>query len=442
MVLRRTFDEDAWTDRTFAALAEQQSLDPRERAFSQRLSYGTVQQAKRLDHVIGVVGKRPLRKIDPPVLNALRLGMYELLVLSQRTGEDGELLGSSSAHAAVDQAVEIVRGVMGERAVAFTNAVLRRAQVDGHRILAQLDPADDGDLATLLSMPEWLVTRVRASHGETGIEALRAQNEPHPGTTFRVNAHAVDPAGPELADAMRDVGVSFTTPTLDGAVVTPNAITVEGSTGALGPLIDAGTIVPQSLASQLVSATLDPQPGERVLDMCAAPGGKTTDIAARVGDTGYVAAIELHEHRADSIRALARRTGTTDIIEVIVADATTLDAADFGGGPFDRVLLDAPCTGTGVLGARPDARWKRTEEGVAELVALQRELLAVAARMVRPGGVVVYSTCSILADEDEQIADNAPSALIPDGAPRRTWPHEHGTEGFFIARFTRAEEES
>jgi 16S rRNA (cytosine967-C5)-methyltransferase len=419
LVLRRTFEEDAWTDRAFGAVAEQLELDPRERAFAQRLAYGTVQQAKRLDHVIGVLGKRPLRKIDPPVLHALRIGIYELLELQQATGPDGERLGSSSAHAAVDQAVELVRGVVGERAVAFTNAILRRAQVDGANILDGLDASKDDELAILLSMPDWLVARARAAHGEQGIDALRAQNEPTP-ATFR------DTTTGELLE-------------------------VDGSTGHLADRVARGELVAQSRASQLVATALDPQPGERILDMCAAPGGKSTHLAALMGNEGEIVAVELHEHRADSIRELARRTHTDSIIDVRVADAPTLDPAELG--TFDRVLLDAPCTGTGVLAARPDSRWKRSEESLAELVLLQEHLLQAAARMLRPGGVLVYSTCSILREEDEQLVAERPDDLEPDALPpnfapllldgsthaARTWPQRDGTDGFFIARFRRGE---
>lgn len=450
LVVRRTFDEDAWTDRAFTGVVEQLGLDadPRERAFAQRLAYGVVQQAKRLDHVIATLGKRPLHKLDPPVLHALRIGVYELLELQQATGPDGERLGSSSAHAAVDQAVELVRGVVGERATAFTNAILRRAQVDGAGILARLDPTDEADLATMLSMPQWLLARARASHGQDGVDALAAQNEAT-GTSFRVNPlggtdlHSVD-----AGDRLTALGVELATPLL-GRAAAPHALEITGPTAALSPLVEDGTLVPQSLASQLVATALDPQPGDRVLDMCAAPGGKATHLATLVGPDGEVVAVDLHEHRADSIRALAERTHTADVIRVQVADATDLDPSMHG--TFDRVLLDAPCSGTGVLAARPDSRWKRTEEGIGELVALQTRLLAAAATLVKPGGVVVYSTCSILREEDEAIAEAAPATLVPDALPEvleqvatssntaRTWPQRDHTDGFFIARFRRVE---
>jgi 16S rRNA (cytosine967-C5)-methyltransferase len=407
-VLHRTFDEDAWTDRAFAGVVEQRGLneDLRERAFAQQLAYGAVQHARQLDHVIATLGKRPLRKLDPPVLHALRIGTYELLHLQQATDEDGRRLGSSSAHAAVDQAVELVRGVVGERAVAFTNAILRRAQVDGQAILDGLDPADDEDLATQLSMPTWLVRRARAAHGDDGVAALAAQNTPH-------------------AAAFRDRASG-------------EPLVVEGSTAHLAERIDRGELLPQSLASQQVVRILDPQPGERLLDMCAAPGGKATHAASLLRGEGALVAIELHPHRADSIRALARRVGVDEMVDVRVADATLLDPAEIGA--FDRVLVDAPCTGTGVLAARPDARWKRTEEALDELVDLQRRLLAAAATLVKPGGTVVYSTCSILREEDEDVVAGRPATLeLLD--EHRTWPHRDDTDGFYVARMRRTDDD-
>lgn len=373
--------------------------DPRERAFAQQLSFGTVQCARRLDYVIGSLGKRPLRKLDPQVLHALRIGVFELLELQQATDEDGRRLGSTSAHAAIDQAVEIVRGSIGERAVAFTNAVLRRAQVDGQSIIDGLDPSDDDDLATILSMPQWLVKQVKGSHGDKGIEALRAMNEPRL-SAFRERS-------------------------------TGEAIVVEGNTAHLSERIEQGEIVPQSLASQLVVHKLDPRPGERILDMCAAPGGKTTFIADLVGADGHVIGVELHEHRARSIKALATRLGLLDRIEVRVGDAVRLDAETLGG-VFDRVLLDAPCSGTGVLGVRPDARWKRTEEAVRELVILQGKLLDRAATLVRVGGILVYATCSILVEENESLIATRPECLELL-SEHRTWPQDDDTDGFYIA---------
>lgn len=461
--VRRTFDEEAWTDRAFTAEVEAAGLDDRDRRFAQRLAFGTVQRARTLDLVIATLGRRPLARLDPPVLHALRLGMYELLVLR----DDG-----SSAHAAVDQAVELVRGVVGERATAFTNAVLRRAQVDGVGILRSLDPTDDDDLAVLLSMPTWLVTRARAALGSEGIAALAAQNAPgefrslldgtvdlrpggaRTGTSFRVNRVHRD-AG-QLAEALAVAGLTDQIV----AAAAPHdhldeALVLEGATRGASTLVDDGLLVPQSLASMHVARALGVAPGNRVADLCAAPGGKATHLAELVGEAGQVLACDLHEHRVDSVRALAQRLGLADRVEVRAGDAREVD--DAHRGAFDAVLLDAPCTGSGVLDRRPDARWRRSEEGLAELTVLQTELLRAAATMLRPGARLVYSTCSLLPEEGEAIIDAALAdpalglepAPLPDDVPHelrvpghegrmRTWPHRHATDGFFVARLRRA----
>jgi 16S rRNA (cytosine967-C5)-methyltransferase len=440
-VVRRTFDEDAYTDRALAGEAEREQLDGRDRAFAQRLSYGVVQRARRIDFVIGTVGKRPLGKIDPPVLHALRMGVYELL----------EMAGSEP-HAAVDQAVELVRGTVGERAVAFTNAVLRRSQVDGAAILAGLDPADDDDLATQLSFPAWMVQRLRASFGEDGVAALAAQNA----DTTRSIAFRINTLHPDASSAdglLAESGATLVpAPAVLGAAL-PDARLVQGSTAALEPLVERGVLLPQSLSSQLVAMAVDPAPDQRVLDMCAAPGGKTTHLAARMENTGSILACDLHQSRAASVSALATRCHATNV-EVRRADATELDRAEVG--TFDLVLLDAPCSGLGVLDRRPDTRWKRTEDAVTELVELQGRLLARAAQLVRPGGAIVYSTCTLLREENEHIVTAALAdpglALEPDPLPAavpgelrlpdalhmaRVWPHRHDSDGFFLARLRR-----
>jgi 16S rRNA (cytosine967-C5)-methyltransferase len=431
-VVHRTFAEGAFTDRAFAAEADRAGLRDRDRSFAQRLAFGAVQRAGAMEHVIATVGKRPIRKIDLPMLNALRLGMYELL---ETAGAD---------HSAVDQAVEIVRAATGERAVPFANAVLRRGQADGPAILDRLHPGDVASLAISLSMPQWFVERLHSGFGERGVSALAAQNEPRPEHAIRLNT--LHPAAARL---------ELDEPPPPFNELTPEARTTLQPLRELSDQIADGVAVPQSLASMLVCAALDPQPGERVLDMCAAPGNKTTCLAARMRNEGEILACELHESRAGSIAYLATRLRAT-IITTRTADATSLTPEEIG--LFDRVLVDAPCSGTGVLAGRPDARWRREEEALPELVALQQRLLATASRLVRPGGTVVYSTCSLLREENEDVVDHAltslpgmepcalpaPFAHLDPGSDTpahiaRTWPHQHPTDGFFLARLRREE---
>lgn len=445
-VVRRTFDEGAYTERAFDAEAERAGLEARERAFAQHLAYGTVQRAKTLDHVIGVVGRRPLRKIDSPVLHALRLGAYQLLY---STG--------TAPHAAVDQSVELVRGVVGERAVAFANAVLRRAQVDGRDLLDAVGTRSVEDLAVRLSYPDWIVRELRAAFHASGIEALELQNEPPSVVAVRVNPLRVDV--PALDETMQDTAVAWRQPDEPWASAVPEARVLEGSSAPLQHLFAAGAVHPQSLSSSLVARVVDPQPGERVLDLCAAPGGKTAHMAALMRDDGAIFACDVHGHRADDVAALAQTAGAT-IVRSFAADGTTLAPTTMLPGvegdelgTFDRVLVDAPCTGTGVLGRRPDARWKRDETDLDDLVELQRALLRAAVGVLRPGGRLVYSTCSLLPQENEQIVQWALAELELDAEPfddddpaaafvvssgslhlLRTWPDAAGSDGFFVGR--------
>ena len=440
----RTFTEDAWTDRAWAGEAERAGLDGRDRAFSQRCAFGTVQQAKRIDHVIATVGKRPLRKLDPPVLAALRLGVFELL--------DGS---GADDHAAVSQAVDLVRATVGERAVAFTNAILRRSAVDAHDILSRLDEHDLADRAVLLSMPEWLVRRMYEQHGEIGCDALAALNHAAPHTSFRINTVRAAGADIDAQLAEADVEVVDVDDVLSAAC--PDARMVAGRTSEVSSLIESGLIQPQGRASQLAALALDVQPGDRVLDLCAAPGGKTMVLAAQLAGAGSVTACDIHEHRAASISYLASRMGVSGLVHVVCADARNMESDHL----FDRVLVDAPCSGVGVLGRRPDARWKLTEEQISELANLQGAILSRAAQLVRPGGSIIYATCTLLREECERVVEAACEAKI-DGVPRleharlservprelwiddhgtmaRIWPHRAEADGFFIAHMRRGE---
>jgi len=384
-VVRRVFEEGAYADRAFRALAE--GLDPRERAFAMQLAYGTVQRVRSLDHAIETRGRRPVRKLDPPVKAALRLGAYQL----------GYLEGVP-AHAAVNESVELVRAAGLERAVAFTNAVLRRLSGGIRELLDEL-PEDSPTAAALKhSYPDWVAEAWWRELGEEEALALmRAQNEP-PETAVRT------PEGPLVVEEIPE------------------------------DWIQEGRAWPQSRGSQLAGAAVGAEAGERILDLCAAPGGKATQLAAAGAS---VVAVEKHPGRARELEENAARLGAANIA-VLCADALALPA-DVSG--FDRVLVDAPCSGLGVLNSRPDLRWR-----AEPLPELQLELLRVAKERVRPGGSVTYAVCTMHAPENEEVVDQIGLDADDLGAefrefrhPRRpefllTLPHVHGTSGFFIAR--------
>jgi 16S rRNA (cytosine967-C5)-methyltransferase len=399
VTVRRVFEDDAYADRAFRAAAE--GIDPRERALAQRLAYGTVQRVRTLDHGIEELGGRPVAKLDPPVLAALRLGAYQLAY------------SEVAVHAAVNESVELVRAAGVERAVKFTNAVLRRLTLGLRELVEALPEEAPAQSALRHSYPDW-VAEVwwRDLGADQARELMRAQNEP-PERAVRLNARRRGPVGGE-----RD-------PTI------PGALTVERIEDCD---LAAGFVWPQSRGSQLAGLAVGAQPGERVLDLCAAPGGKATQLAESAEE---VVAVEKHPGRARELEANCKLLGATNV-RVVTADALALPD-DLG--EFDRVLVDAPCSGLGVLAARPDLRWRGKP-----LPDLQRDLLRAAAERVRPGGAVVYSVCTINADENEAVVDA--SGLQPDslgeewpqfahpGRPEflLTLPHRDHTSGFFIAR--------
>jgi 16S rRNA (cytosine967-C5)-methyltransferase len=373
-VVRRVFEDEAYADRALASAVE--GLDERDRALAQRLAYGTVQRMRTLDFGIGQLGKRPVRKLDAPVLASLRLGAYQLAFTDQ------------AEHAVVDDAVELVRAARLERAVPFTNAVMRRLQHGLRGLVASLP---DGPVK--LSYPDWIWEIFQRDFGEAdAISLLRAQNEPP-----ALEVRAAEPVG-----AATDI---------------PGAYQVD--------TVDISAMRPMSRASQLAALVVGSQDGERVLDACAAPGGKTAMLR------GEVTAVELHTGRA---RALAESVGPN--VHVVNADLREL-----GEGGFDRALVDAPCSGLGVLARRPDLRWR-----ARPLPELQLELLSAAAERTKPGGTIVYSVCTLNADENEAVVDASGLQVEsltdewPQYAhPKRpefllTRPDRDRTSGFFIAR--------
>jgi 16S rRNA (cytosine967-C5)-methyltransferase len=388
-VLLRVFEQEAYADRAFRTAAK--GLDERERGFAQRLAYGAVQRVRTLDHAIETLGKRPVRKLDPPVRAALRLGAYQLGYTE------------TAPHAAANESVELVRRARLERAVPFTNAVMRRLTA-GMRGL--LDALPDGPLKE--SYPDWIAEIWTRDFGaDEALALMRAQNEPLETVVRLVRG---DPPGEPT-----DIPGAYRVERVDDLAVAE------------------GRIWPQSRGSQLAGLVVGSQEGERVLDLCAAPGGKATQ------QRGEVTAVEIDPHRASELRENAARLGATNV-HVVEADATGLPPELTG---YDRALVDAPCSGLGVLAARPDLRWR-----AKPLPELQLALLRSAAERVRPGGTIVYSVCTMNADENEAVVEASGLTVLPLGEewpqfahPSRpefllTLPYEHGTSGFFIARLT------
>lgn len=432
-VVRRVFERGAYADR--ALQSEARDLDARDRALAMRLAYGAIQRRGTLDHLIERLAGRSPEKLDAPVLAALRLGLYELLYLS-----------GAPDHAVVADCVELTK--TGRSAGhGLVNAVLRRAAREGAAVLLGALGEDTPEQAAIAhSHPEWIARMWWEELGAEDARALMAcDNEPGE-LALRVNTLRADPASfaHELA------APTHTDPELPEALVLDGPFDLHGSS-AWG----TGAILAQSRAAMLVARVLDPQAGERVLDLCAAPGGKSTHMAALMGDHGEVLAVERNRARGAELQETARRLHAHSV-RVEISDAAQSRPE---GAVFDRVLVDPPCSGLGTLQARADLRWRVTPEQIAQMVEVQAAILTAGAHALRPGGVLVYSTCTISPAENERqiemfLARNPHFALddlcneqqthTHPRAPKvlLTMPHRDHTAGFFIARMRRMGEPS
>ena len=403
-------------------------LDSRDRALVTDLVYGALRQQGQADHLLAMASHRPLPELDAPVRAALRLGAYQLI-------------SGVAPHAAVSATVGALAGWstpgLVRRAAPYANAVLRR--------VAALGPAwpwptgDDSDaVAVRTSHPRWLVELLRRDFGEEADAILAAANTA-PAVTLRPNPLRTTP---EALAAELTEGHEATGEQVEACRLVPGALLVRG-VGDLArlPAVAEGRATPQDQASQAVAAAVGARPGERILDLAAAPGGKATALAEAMGDDGLVVASDLRPGRAARVREAALRLGLR-CIQTVVADGRH---APLAGEGFDRVLLDAPCSGLGVLRRRPEARWRLDPADIDQLAALQQELLTAAAAQVRPGGLLAYCVCTLTREEtldiDDWITDTLPS-MTPVAGPGAPWrphgrgalllPSDAGTDGMFL----------
>jgi 16S rRNA (cytosine967-C5)-methyltransferase len=411
-------------------------LNELDRAFATELVYGTVKWRLTLDYAISSYSDIKLKKMSPWILNILRLGFYQILFLSR-----------VPVSAVCNTSVQLA-GRYGHKASAgFVNAVLRKAAQKGGAYELPprgKDPAEY--LSIKYSYPRWLAEKFISLFGEEFAESLLEAGNGTPELTVRTNTLKVTQA--ELLEKLTAEGVEAVPGKFaKEAVILKN----QGSVAALSSFKE-GFFQVQDESSMLPAAVLDPKPGEKVLDACSAPGGKATHMAQLMGNTGKIVARDIHEHKIKLIEDAAKRLGI-GILQCELQDAARLESMDEGA--FDRVLLDAPCTGLGIIRRKPDIKWARETMDVESITALQKSLLQTVSRSVKPGGVMVYSTCTILPDENESIVkdflernqefeadDIVP--FLPDGLAAhakgcmlQTYPNRDGIDGFFMARLRR-----
>jgi 16S rRNA (cytosine967-C5)-methyltransferase len=420
-ILRRVAD-GAFSSVLLAS--EEPQLKPADRALTHELVLGVLRWQLWLDKIIEHFSRRRAETLDLPVRIALRMGLYQLRFLSR-----------VPAAAAVNESVNLVRAAKVSSAAAFVNAVLRRAIRESN-----YDPAASAEdplakLAIETSHPVWLLERWVKSFGAAEAESLAHANNNIPPAAFRVvHTRANEDAGADENSILHRLTAAGAS--VERSSIAEHAFRVSGAPALVRELSTNGQIYLQDEASQLVAEVLDARPGERVLDLCAAPGGKTTLLADRAGDKAFIIAADRSATRMNTVTSTARLHRVRSINPVL------LDAGDklpFAPNAFDRVLVDAPCSGTGTLRRNPEIRWRLANNDIPNFAASQKQFLRNAAAVVKPGGRLVYSTCSVEGEENEEVVDDFLNAHAEFTQLKtvRTWPHHEGSDGFFMSLLQR-----
>lgn len=389
--------------------AEEPNLQPLDRALCHELVLGVLRWQLFLDKIIEHFSKRRVEGLDAAVRIALRLGLYQLRFLTR-----------VPASAVVNESVSLVRAARLSSATAFVNAVLRRAvrEKEYDPVANVSDPLEK--IAVQTSHPTWLIERWANSFGIEDTEAFASANNAPPPRAFRVVASRATES--EILSRLSAAGAA-----LESSDIVNGAWRVSGATSLLREMSAAGEIYLQDEASQLVAQAMEVKRGDRVLDLCAAPGGKTTLIADRAGDYASIVAVDRSATRMATVISTMRLHELKSITPLIL-DAT--EPLPFERESFDRVLVDAPCSGTGTLRSNPEIRWRLAPTDFPNLAQQQKRILSRAVEVLKPGGRLVYSTCSVEREENEEVIESVDLKALKT---IRTWPQREGTDGFFIS---------
>jgi 16S rRNA (cytosine967-C5)-methyltransferase len=439
-ILRRVESEGAYaSDLLHAELGPH--VKSEDAALATEIVLGALRWRRQLDFQLQRHLKKPVAKLDLPVAIALRMGIYQLRFLDR-----------VPARAVVNESVEIVKQARKTSAATLVNAVLRRAAAEAKELAEKYIPetANPADrLGILHAHPTWMVERWLGRFGAVQTSALLEANNRTPRLACAVHDTS---QREEILDSLKRMGLR-----LDPGTLLQSSIAVNGGSPARTEAFRTGKISIQDEASQIIPLLLGVQSGDRVLDLCAAPGGKTSVLVRGAGDSGMVVGGERHAHRLRAMREQFKRLNLSRVRLVELDAERTLPF----GVRFDRILLDAPCSGTGTLARHPEIRWRLKPEQLAEFHALQSALLANALEVLSPGGRLVYSTCSIEPEENENVIDQAlklredvsrldretaaeplrgllaegveASSLFDNTGYFRTLPHKHSADGFFAA---------
>lgn len=423
-VLMRCRKNGAWSEDAVSSEITKSGLDGRDAALCSRISIGVLQNLSLLDHYIGCYCSMPLKKLDPRLLDILRLSAYQLLFMDK-----------IPVSAAVNEGVGLCKEQVNRKAAGLCNAVLRRIAENREQLPEIPHESDAAYLAVRYSHPQWFVEELIEKFGvEFARSTLEANNQTPP-----IYAHSnLLREGVDLLESLKAFGAESTA--LEGTVVLR---TTAGMTQT--EAFQKGDFYIQDLAAKLAALVGDAKPGMRVLDACAAPGGKTIASAMLMGNQGQIVSCDIHEKKLRLIQENARRLGI-GIVETRTMDAR-MPHEDLAEG-FDLIIADVPCSGLGVIRRRPEIRWKQQEE-LDRLPDIQLEILEGLAPCMKPGGTLVYSTCTIRSKENEQLVQrflDCHSEFVPEpftlpcgigevpSGMMTFWPHLHNTDGFFVCK--------
>ena len=415
--VRRVVEEGGYSSLVIPAALGRSGLDQRDRGFAAELAYGTIRRLRSLDWAIEQRANRPVIRMSPGARDVLRLGAYQLLY------------AGTPPHAAVGETVELA----GTREKGFVNAVLRKLAADPPPLPTG---AEDRDIAVRTGMDPWAIAELRRTLDDPAETEPAAEAFAERGLlSLRANRCTTTPEA--LREALRGAGLDPR-----ASEIHPDCVLLDGGDPTQLPGWREGWFAVQDQASAFVVAALQVREGDRVLDACAGPGGKAAHLACQVGASGTVVAADLHPPRAGLVRAGAARLGLHPL--VLAQDAT----APALRGTFDRILIDAPCSGMGSARRRPELLWRPRRDELSRLARLQVAITAASADLLAPGGRLVYSVCTFPRAETEAACDAIlrhrpdlrPATIEgPDGAAERVrlWPHHHGSDGMFVAAFVK-----
>jgi 16S rRNA (cytosine967-C5)-methyltransferase len=430
-ILNSVERSDAYLDKLLDREMHGSELSGPDKALLFEIVHGVVRWMGRLDWVLNGFYKGQFSKAIPNLKNGLRVALYQILFLDKVPD-----------HAAVNEAVEFVKKLQGQKSADLTNAILRNI-IRSKNAIRFPDPNEDlpGYLSAFHSHPSWMVKRYLNRFGREATEKLLSANNEKPFLTLKINSLKVN--SEEFSQLLHTVNLKYT----PGKYL-PEFFKLSNLTNitAWKYFVD-GYFNIQDESAGIACRMLDPQPGMRVLDLCAAPGGKTMFIASLMQDIGELVALDRYESRLDIMKKNITRMNFHCIKTIAI------DAMEYEGNNYDRVLADVPCSGTGTLSKKPDIKWKRDLLDIHKMTDLQSKLLAKASKLVKPGGIVVYSTCSIEPEENFSIVEkfllanpefillNAgeifPESLVDQNGCTQTFPHVHLMDGAFAAKLMR-----